>query len=205
MGWSTLSALIFAAFACCTLWLWQAGCTKIYTGTEQYGNWWLPVSLLLAMLFQETYYYWLHRLMHHPSIYSIVHKVHHDSYTTSPFTAFSFHPLECLLQAFALPLLLLVLPLHPITLLVLLSVMTLTSVINHLNIELYPGRFHAHPLGKWLIGATHHAAHHALYQYNFGLYFTFWDRLFKTESKFNQHPAKQGSLHPAKAAERKRC
>jgi Delta7-sterol 5-desaturase len=182
IGWSTLSAAIFAVFASCTLWLWQSGYTRIYTDTTQNGTWWLLASLLLAMLFQETYYYWLHRLMHHPALFSQVHKVHHDSYTTSPFTAFSFHPLECLLQAIALPLLLIIVPLHPAVLVVLLSVMTLTSVINHLNIELYPQGSAKHPVGKWLIGATHHAAHHTLYRYNFGLYFTFWDRWLKTEA-----------------------
>jgi Delta7-sterol 5-desaturase len=181
ISWSIVSAAIFSVFGVLSLWLWESGYTKIYGDIAQYGAWWLPVSLVLAMLFQETYYYWSHRLMHHPLLFSVVHKIHHDSYTTSPFTAFSFHPFECLLQAIALPLLLLVLPLHPVILLVLLTFMTFTSVINHLNIEIYPRAYAAHPVGKWLIGATHHARHHTLYRYNFGLYFTFWDKLLKTE------------------------
>jgi sterol desaturase/sphingolipid hydroxylase (fatty acid hydroxylase superfamily) len=37
-------------------------------------------------------------------------------------------------------------------------------------------------VGKWFIGATHHARHHKQYRYNFGLYFTFWDRLTNTEA-----------------------
>jgi sterol desaturase/sphingolipid hydroxylase (fatty acid hydroxylase superfamily) len=185
--WSIISAAIFSVFGIISLWLWIAGYTKIYSNVLQYRIWWLPVSLSLSMFLQETYYYWLHRLMHLPLFYSVVHKVHHDSYTTSPFTAFSFHPIESFLQAIALPLVLLVIPLHPVTLVLLLTIMTFTSVINHLNIEIYPRGYAAHPVGKWLIGPTHHAKHHTRYQYNFGLYFTFWDKLLKTESPDHDH------------------
>jgi sterol desaturase/sphingolipid hydroxylase (fatty acid hydroxylase superfamily) len=65
---------------------------------------------------------------------------------------------------------------------VVLTVMTLSSVINHLDIEIYPPNFHEHIIGKWLIGATHHSLHHRHFKYNFGLYFTFWDKIKKTES-----------------------
>ncbi len=60
--------------------------------------------------------------------------------------------------------------------------MTLSSVINHLNIEIYPKNFNKSSIGKWLIGATHHSLHHKQFKYNFGLYFTFWDKIKKTES-----------------------
>jgi sterol desaturase/sphingolipid hydroxylase (fatty acid hydroxylase superfamily) len=60
--------------------------------------------------------------------------------------------------------------------------MTTTSVINHLNIELYPAGTHKHWAGKWFIGATHHSLHHSQYLFNYGLYFTFWDKIMHTES-----------------------
>ncbi len=182
VGWSTITALIFALAGIITIWLWQNGNTKVYSDTAHYGWWYLPVSLLLSMLFHESYYYWLHRLMHHPSIFRFVHKVHHESNTTSPFTAFSFHPLEGLLQAIVLPLTLIVLPMHPYVILIQLTLMTFSSVINHLNIEIYPGNFNKHAVGKWIIGATHHSLHHKQFKYNFGLYFTFWDKIKSTES-----------------------
>jgi sterol desaturase/sphingolipid hydroxylase (fatty acid hydroxylase superfamily) len=59
--------------------------------------------------------------------------------------------------------------------------MTFSSVINHLDIEIYP-RNSYNTWSKWVIGATHHSLHHTYYKYNFGLYFTFWDRIKKTES-----------------------
>ena len=182
IGWSAVTAAIFAVAGVLTVILWQKGYTLVYTKISAYGWWYVPVSLLGAMLLQETYYYWLHRWMHRPAVFRIVHKVHHDSHTTSPFTAFSFHPLEGILQAIVMPVTLMVVPMHPYVILVQLTVMSFSSVINHLNIEVYPVNFHRHTIGRWMIGATHHALHHKQYKYNMGLYFTFWDKLKKTES-----------------------
>ncbi len=180
--WSMITAFLFALAGATLLVLWQNGYTKIYTTVAEYPLWWLPVSLLIAMLLHETYYYWLHRWMHLPGIFKIVHKVHHDSNITSPWTAFSFHPLEGVLQALFLPILLLFLPMHVYVILLQLTIMTFSSVINHLDVEIYPRKLHHHLIGRWLIGATHHSLHHKQFKYNYGLYFTFWDKWKHTES-----------------------
>ena len=180
--WSMITAGLFAVAGAILLVLWQQGYTKVYLDVADYPLWWLPLSLLIAMVLHETYYYWLHRWMHHPRIFRIVHKVHHDSNITSPWTAFSFHPLEGLLQAIFLPLLLLLLPMHLYVVLLQLTIMTFSSVINHLDIEVYPKGFYKHFFGRWLIGATHHSLHHKQFKYNYGLYFTFWDKWKGTES-----------------------
>lgn len=86
--WSVITALLFALAGSGLLVLWQKGYTKVYLSIHDYPLWWLPVSLIIAMLLHETYYYWLHRWMHQPKIFRIVHKVHHDSHITSAWTAF---------------------------------------------------------------------------------------------------------------------
>lgn len=185
--WSLINGLIFSFSGAVALILWQKGFTKVYTNIHDYGWWYLPVSLVISMLLHETYYYWLHRWMHHPRVFKIVHKVHHDSNITSPFTAFSFHPLEGVLQAIFFPVVLLFLPMHYYIIIVQLVIMSLSSVINHLDIEIYPKNFNKNIFGKWLIGATHHSLHHKQFKYNYGLYFTFWDKIKKTESPlFNE-------------------
>ncbi len=180
--WSMITAALFAVAGAILLVLWQKGYTKIYLEPLQYSWWWLPLSLAIAMLLHETYYYWLHRWMHHPRVFRVIHKVHHDSNVTSPWTAFSFHPLEGVLQALFLPLLLLLLPMHLYVVIIQLTIMTFSSVINHLDIEVYPKGFNRNFIGRWLIGATHHSLHHKQFKYNYGLYFTFWDKWKKTES-----------------------
>lgn len=182
VGWSLLTSVLFAAMTTLMLFVWEMGYTKIYSDMAEYPIGWFVLSIPLLLLLHETYYYWLHRWMHLPGVYKYVHKVHHDSITTSAWTSFSFHPTESLLQAVFLPLCVLIFPVHIYALGIVLLVMTITSVINHLNTEVYPRDFHTHWFGKWWIGATHHSLHHSQFRYNYGLYFTFWDKWMKTES-----------------------
>ncbi len=180
--WSMITALIFSISGTITMIIWQRGYTKIYMDINLYGWWYLPLSFIIFMVLHETYYYWLHRWMHKPKVFKIVHKIHHDSNITSPFTAFSFHPFEGLLQAVFLPVMLIILPIHYYIIIIQLTIMTVSSVINHLDIEIYPRKFNRNFIGKWLIGATHHSLHHKQFKFNYGLYFTFWDKIKKTES-----------------------
>lgn len=181
--WSVKSSAIFAFVGAGTYWLWLEGYTAVYLDPAQYGYWYLPVSLLIVLLLHETYYYWVHRWMHHPKVFRVVHKVHHDSRIPTPWTAFSFHPWESLIEAVVLPLILLFLPVNIYVLGFYLLVMTVSSVVNHLDIEIYPEWFQKSKFGKQFIGATHHHHHHTEYMTNYGLYFTFWDRLMSTESR----------------------
>lgn len=178
--WSIISSLIFSVIGAFTVILWQKGYTKVYEKADLYGWWYLPASFFIYIFLQETYYYWIHRWMHIPAIFKVVHKVHHDSRIASPFTAFSFHPLETLLQAVFLPILFLFIPIHYFIIIFLLVIMSISSVINHLDIDVYPEN-PDHFINKYIIGANHHAWHHKYFRNNFGLYFTFWDRLKKTE------------------------
>lgn len=196
--WSVLSAAIFAITAAVTVIFWQKGYTKVYTELSISDWWYFPLSLIIYMLLQETYYYWIHRWMHIPGIFRIVHKVHHDSKISSPFTAFSFHPLEALLQAILIPILLMIIPIHLYVIIVLLTIMSISSVVNHLDIEIYP-EGSQNNFSKWVIGATHHAQHHQRYKYNFGLYFTIWDRFKKTESPDFNIVFIQKTKHQAKS------
>ncbi|OBX26023.1 sterol desaturase/sphingolipid hydroxylase (fatty acid hydroxylase superfamily) [Gelidibacter algens] len=181
--WSIISSGIFALFGAVTYWLWANNLTGIYLDPLKFGYWYLPISLVLVLLVHETYYYWLHRAMHIPKIYKVVHKVHHQSLSPTPWTAFSFHPWESVLEAFILPIILVVIPVNIYVLLIYLFFMSLSSVINHLDIEIYPVYFRNSAFGKLWIDATHHHFHHKEFNTNYGLYFTFWDKIMGTESR----------------------
>lgn len=181
--WSAITSLIFGVSGTIMVTLWQKDLTALYTDLFQYPLWYLPLSLVIVLFLHETYYYWLHRWMHLPSVYRVMHKVHHDSIHTNSLTSFSFHPIESIAQAVIIPLFVFFIPAHIYVLLLVLVIMTFSGTLNHAGVELYPEGFHKHWLGKWLIGASHHDQHHKKFRVNFGLYFTFWDRWMGTEAE----------------------
>ena len=105
--WSLWTSLIFAAAGVLMGVLWELGWTQIYLKFDQYGYWYLGFSWITAMLLHETYFYWTHRWLHLPGIYERFHSVHHASLKPSPWASFSFHPMESVINAAFVPLLIL--------------------------------------------------------------------------------------------------
>lgn len=159
------------------------GYTKIYTDVNQYGWLYLAFSVVFIILFHDTYLYFIHRAMHLPFLYNRVHKVHHESIDPSPFAAFSFHPFEAVMEASVYVCLAFLLPVHLIALTVWQVVQISMAVIAHMGYEIYPKNFNKHWLFKYKTPATHHNMHHAKFNGNYGLYFTWWDKFFGTEFK----------------------
>ena len=178
---SVQSAVIFALAAAGVLQLHSLGLTRLYSRPAEHGWWYLGVSYLLVLILQDAFFYATHRLSHHPTLFPWMHRGHHRSGQPTPWTSFAFDPPEALLQALFLLGIVMVLPLHLITLLAVLTTMTVWAIVNHLGLERLPGGFPHHWLGLWVIGPAHHSIHHRRCDRHFGLYFTFWDRLLSTE------------------------
>lgn len=58
--------------------------------------------------------------------------------------------------------------------------MTALNVLGHLGYELYPKGFTQSKWTFWNNTSTHHNMHHRYVHCNYGLYFNWWDRAFKT-------------------------
>ncbi|MBO9576903.1 MAG: sterol desaturase family protein [Sphingobium sp.] len=182
IGWSLASALIYGAPAGLVAWGWQnLGWTRIYTDAGAFPIWYLPVSVLLYLAAHDTWFYWTHRLMHVPWVFRVAHAVHHDSRPPTAWAAMSFHPLEAVTGAVAIPALVFLVPIHVGALGAVLTIMTVMGVTNHMGWELFPRWLVRGPAGAWLITASHHQRHHDRYKCNYGLYFRVWDRLCGTD------------------------
>ena len=181
MRLSILSSWIYALPAAVVMAAWKAGYTQIYTDVNQYGIVWLIGSGLIYLIIQDTYYYWLHRLMHHKALFRYTHAGHHRSRQPTPFASFAFDATEAALNAWLLPAMVFFIPIHPAVILTLLTLMTATAVLNHSGWEVLPRWMWRGPVGDWMISATHHNLHHTHYNRNFGLYFRVWDRLMGTD------------------------
>lgn len=178
---SVLSAVVFALCAALIISEYGWEVTRLYTDPHQYGLWYLGASFVVVLLLQDTYFYFMHRMFHHPLLLRWLHQGHHRSGDPTPWTSFAFDLPEALIQSLFFVSVIFVVPLHIITLVAVLMTMTVWSVLNHLGFELFPSSFPRHWLGRWFIGSTHHSIHHRKYTVHYGLYFTFWDKMLGTD------------------------
>jgi sterol desaturase/sphingolipid hydroxylase (fatty acid hydroxylase superfamily) len=179
--WSLMTSIVFGVIGGAFFWAATHGFTAIYFNLNERGLLYYFFSLGCLLFFHDAYFYWVHRWMHQPGLYRLLHKVHHDSRTPTPFASFSFHPLESILEAVIVPLLAFIIPVHWSAFILFLMTMTISGVVNHLGYEIFPRSGATHFLTKWLVTPTHHELHHLRIRGNYGLYFTWWDRWFHTE------------------------
>jgi sterol desaturase/sphingolipid hydroxylase (fatty acid hydroxylase superfamily) len=191
LGWSLISAVSFGVF----FGLLYGGQTPRplvhhgFAGALEFSGW-----LLLVLVVHDTWFYWSHRLTHHPALFRHVHRLHHRSRNPSPFAALAFHPLDALVQIiWAVPLGLLA-PIPSSVWLAFAFVAMFINVLGHCGVELYPRGWAKHPVLGWLNSTTAHDQHHLRLDANFGLYFTFWDRLCGTEASVAIHRAAAGGV-----------
>jgi sterol desaturase/sphingolipid hydroxylase (fatty acid hydroxylase superfamily) len=137
-------------------------------------------SIILALIIHDTYFYWAHRLMHHPKLFKIFHLVHHKSTNPTPWAAYAFHPLEAIVEGGVIWLIVFIIPIHPIAITTFTLLMIIFNIYGHLGFEIYPKWAINSPIGKWLNPSTNHNMHHKYVKDNYGLYFRFWDEIMKT-------------------------
>lgn len=181
MGWSVIASAIYAVPGAIVLEAWKNGGTAIYTDIPDYGWLWYLASVPVYLFIHDTYFYWTHRVMHHPKVFPIMHKVHHESRQPTPWAGFSFHPTESLLGAVILPVMVFLIPIHVSAILFILVLMTIVSVTNHSGYEILPDAWLRGIVGRNWISAAHHNLHHQTYTCNYALYFRFWDRIMGTD------------------------
>lgn len=170
--------------------------TKFYLDINQHSMVYFVLAFPLMAILHDTYFYWMHRLMHHPALFKIVHLVHHKSTNPSPFAAYAFHPLEAIVEAGIFLVFVFTMPVHLFHLLFFFLFMIVYNVYGHLGWELYPKGFSRHWLGKWINTSVNHNQHHQYFKGNYGLYFLFWDRLMGTirkdyEERFEEVKSRQ--------------
>lgn len=181
IAYSAQSVFVFAAVGLLVLKSPLKEYTLFYENASDYPLWWIPISVLLAFILQDTYFYWMHRTVHHPKLYRQVHLVHHKSINPSPWTSYSFHFLEAILEALIAPIVLFLIPLNLLGLILFTIGGFVVNVYGHLGFEIAPKWLRRSFLFEVVNTSVYHNMHHSKFQGNYGLYFRFWDRIMGTE------------------------
>lgn len=196
IGYSLSTACIFGIIALAMLYATRQGYTQMYYSIASYGWGYWFLSLLALIFIHDTWFYWSHRWMHsHHKIFRLFHRIHHLSHNPSPWAAFAFHPLEALVEALFLPLVILVLPVHTSVLFLFLFWMIVLNVLGHTGYEFNGKNFTKHPIFQWINTPTHHNMHHKNGKGNYSLYFNFWDKIMHTNHQAYQQTYERVQQH----------
>ena len=139
--------------------------------------WSLTFSFILSMVAYDTWFYWMHRLLHTKALYRRIHRWHHLSLPSVAWSNNSDTLLDNMfLQSYWLAAHL-ILPVAPLVLLAHKLYDHVSGIIGHSGVE-HGGSmcFPPSPLNS----VTHHDQHHRFFNFNYSPHFTVWDRLMGT-------------------------
>jgi sterol desaturase/sphingolipid hydroxylase (fatty acid hydroxylase superfamily) len=159
----------------------KLGLLTVYEDPAERGWPYFVLNVVVLIVAHDAWFYWTHRIMHRPRLFRWFHTLHHRSYNPSPWTSYAFDASEALVNAIYLPLAMVATPTSILAAFIFTGHMMLRNAIGHCGYEVFPARVDGRPLLDWLTTVTHHDLHHARARTNFGLYFTFWDRIMGTE------------------------
>jgi len=148
------------------------GYSLAYDRWDEYGLWYLILSVPLFLVFTDACIYWVHRSEHHPSIYKYIHKPHHRWVVPTPFASHAFHPLDGYAQSLPYHIFPWIFPLNKLLFLALFGFVNIWSIMIHDS-----DMINNTGLEKYINGPAHHTLHHLYFTCNYGQYFTTCDRL----------------------------
>jgi sterol desaturase/sphingolipid hydroxylase (fatty acid hydroxylase superfamily) len=154
--------------------------TTIYKEIADFGWAYYVLAFPIMFVMHDTYFYWIHRIMHHPSLFKWFHLVHHKSTNPSPWAAYAFHPLEAILENGIILIFYFTLPMHVSHVPIFFFFSIVYNIYGHLGWELYPKGFSRTAIGRWVNTSVAHNQHHKYFKGNYGLYLLFWDRVMGT-------------------------
>lgn len=121
------------------------------------------------VIFTDFFIYWIHRGLHHKSIYKHLHKPHHKWIMPTPYASHAFHPLDGFAQSIPYHVFPFIFPLQKFAYVVLFMFINIWTVLIH------DGEYYAdNPV---INGAACHTMHHLYFNFNYGQFTTLWDRL----------------------------
>ena len=159
------------------------GYSKLYYGVEGIYGWlFVLMSMFTFLMFTDCLIYWIHRGLHNPLVYAQLHKSHHKWKIPSPYASHAFHPIDGFLQSLPYHIYPFLFPLNKIL------YMILFVFVNMWTVSIHDGDYRVPDILKPFInGSAHHTDHHLFYNYNYGQFFTLWDRIggsFKNPSAY---------------------
>ena len=145
-------------------------------------NVWSFLFWIIFVILHDVYFYIIHIFLHTRFMMKYVHIVHHKSNPSNVWSSYSFHPIEAIFYA-GVSLIIFVFDINIYALLFAVFYNDFFTILGHCWYELFDKKSKKSYFYKHCATTTYHDVHHSHNNGNIGLYFTYLDRFFKTNSK----------------------
>lgn len=198
---SFVSVCVYGGMATVALWLRSNGyAANNYPGAASALT--IAAFVIVLLIVHDAYFYWTHRLLHTPRFFKLWHRLHHKTITPTPYAAYAFDWREAFVQGFMPIAWICVIPTPNMAMFIFLGIMILRNAWGHSGAELHHAGFADHWFWGLFTTATHHDLHHSGgFGSNYGLYFTWWDRMMGTEHPRYHEIYREITARPLKSAE----
>lgn len=161
--------------------LWKYGFI-VLNPNQQWAHVLLEVFLLTIIM--DLLMYLFHRTVHFLRYFRKVHERHHEHQSTNMLSLFVLHPIESIGFGLMMLAVIWLFPFSATGIAIYLLINSLWGTIGHLNTSVLPPFWLKVAKKSFLCTSEFHYLHHQNPDYNFGFYFSFWDKIL-------------GTLHPS--------
>lgn len=151
------------------LYLWAAANGRVPYLSFQEHPIWFCVYFFVLLLFRDTHFYFIHRMIHWKPLFKYVHSVHHYNSNPGPWSGLAMHAVEHLFY-FTGVLLHFIIPSHPLHFYFQAYHLAVSPVVGHVGFE------GPKINGKPVTSDYFHYLHHKYVTCNFGSDIVPWDR-----------------------------
>ncbi|XP_077996939.1 methylsterol monooxygenase 1-like [Glandiceps talaboti] len=144
----------------------------------------LALRVFGCAVIEDTWHYFVHRLLHHRRLYKYVHKIHHNFQAPFGMTAEYAHPIETLVLGAGFFIGVLLFCNHFILLWVWVIFRLMETIDVHTGYDFPLNPLHLLPFYG---GARFHDFHHMNFNGNYSSTFTWWDKIFGTDQQFKDY------------------
>lgn len=172
MIWTLISGVgIWTAYEVLMFWAFANGYLSMISWAQN-PIWFIAIFLLIPV-WESFYFYWIHRFLHWPPLYRLVHSLHHRNVNVGPWSGMSMHPIEHVMYLGSV-LIHWAIASHPIHVLYHLQYFCLTAATTHTGFEGIVMR----DKNRLALGTFHHQMHHRYFECNYGGLEMPWDKWF---------------------------
>ncbi|CAG8468331.1 9430_t:CDS:2, partial [Ambispora gerdemannii] len=153
----------------------------------------MALHVAFSFVFEDTYHYWFHRLLHYGNFYKIIHKQHHEYAAPFGMCAEYAHPLEVIILGIGtiggpIAWVAMTHDLHLVSVFIWITFRLFQTIDAHSG---YDFPWSLRNFVPFWAGAEHHDYHHMAFVNCYSTSFRWWDYLCGTDSKYQAYRKKK--------------